>query len=258
MAWHFDETTGHHVTLGDNAALTLPDADWTIGGWIKLDDNAGSAYQYFLSWGGFGANPSINWLVAEATEGAIPNKLRVLVEDSDGDAFGVAGTGVTSAGTPGTSTLWQHLAVVRSGTALTQYVNGAADGTETDATVDAVDVADSLYLGMRSDNDGDRRFGGRMAEWAKWDRALSTDELTGLAAGYTPDHYPTPTWQLRMWGADYSEMRVPLTVTNQGSTAADHPGGLIYPSTPQLVFPAAVAPGFVSRKHCIIGGGIAL
>ena len=84
MAWHFDETSGHHVLLGDNAALTLPDGDWTIAGWIYLDDNAGNFFQYFLSWGAVSASPSLNWFVDETGE-ANANKLKVIAYDAGGD-----------------------------------------------------------------------------------------------------------------------------------------------------------------------------
>ncbi len=235
MAWHFDETSGHYVTLGDNAALTLPDGDWTIGGWIKLDDNLGSFYQYFLSWGRLNVSPSCNWFFNEALAPSNGNKLSVAVVDGGGDAFFF-----TSSGTPGTNTAWQHLALARASGVLTQYINGAADGSESDALVDAIDVGDSLYLGMRSDGSISRRLGGSMAEWAKWNRALSAGELLGLAAGWTPDSFPTPAWHVPMFGGQYIEKRVPLTVTNNNSTAADHPGGLIYPP-PSLILPLGVA-----------------
>lgn len=235
MAWHFNEID-QEVQITDNAALTLPDADWTLGGWLKLDDNTGSNFQYFLSWGALNANPSCNWLVNESGAGDA-NKMQALVEDSGGQQFAVISTG-----TPGTSTAWQHVALVRLGSTLTQYINGAADGTDTDATVDAVDVTTNLYFGTRSVDPTNRWFGGAMAEWAKWDRALSVGELLGLAAGWTPDHFPTPVWQIRMFGGQYAEMRVPLTVTNNGSTAADHPGGLIYPSGAIVVPVTAGAP----------------
>jgi hypothetical protein len=242
MAWSFDETNDD-VQLTDNAALSLPDADWTIAGWLKLDDNAGALFQYFLSWGNAGDTPSINWFFVEAGNGTDPGELKCWVEDADGDAYNAGA--IVSSGTPGSSTAWQHLAVVRSGNTLTQYVNGSADGTATNADVNGINVAANLYLGSRSDTDGDRYFGGDMCEWAKWDRALSAGELSGLAAGFTPDHFPTPAWQLRMWGGKYSEMRVPLTVTNNGSTAGDHYGGLIYPSA-AIVVPAVAAAGGLS------------
>ena len=69
MAWYFDESDAtQYVTVADNAALTLPSGGWTIGAWVALvDGNAGSAYKYWLSWGSFEADPSVNIYVTEAT-----------------------------------------------------------------------------------------------------------------------------------------------------------------------------------------------
>ena len=68
MAWHFDETNDL-VTVTDHTALTLPDADWTIAGWLKLTDNVGSAYQYVMHWGTFGSSPTMRLFFTEASAG---------------------------------------------------------------------------------------------------------------------------------------------------------------------------------------------
>jgi len=225
MAWSFDETDDD-VQFTDNAALTLPDGDWTIAGWIKLDDNAGVKYQYFLSWGTVDANPNLNWMFREHNcDAGDVDKLSCSCLDADGD--GGATIFIISAGTPGTSTVWQHLILQRSGDDITQYVNNVADGTVNDAAMDAVNVAGNLFLGSRSDQDADRRFGGDMAEWAKWDRALNASERAGLVKRYSPLFYPGWKWYVPMIRA-YQELIVPLTVTNDGSIAAPHPP-IIYP-----------------------------
>ncbi len=238
MAWNFDEVNDE-VQITDDAVLTLPDGDWSVGGWIKLTDNTGTQSQYFMSWGAFSAAPSFNWLVYEASHATFANRLELLTEDS-----GAAAMDVVPASTDvGTSTAWQHLIAVRTGVAtITVYRNGASFGSAFNSGYDAVDVSGNLYLGTRSSSPTDRWFGGDMAEWAKWDRALSADEITALAAGYVPDFFPTPVWHCRMFGGVYQERMVPLTVSNTGSTAADHPP-LIYPSRPQIITPPAAAPG---------------
>jgi len=164
---HFDETTGHHVLIPDNPSLTFPDGDWTVAGWIKLDDNAGAAFQYFMSWGGFSAVNSFNWFFNEATD-----QLAFRHEDPDGRSLDDV-----SSGTPGTRTDWMHLTMIRDGGTLTQYVDTAPDGSATLASFTFINRSDSFYLGMRSDNDPDRRLGGSMADWAKWNRALASDEI---------------------------------------------------------------------------------
>ena len=171
MARKFDEVDDA-LTLADHSALTLPNGNWTVSVWVKLDDNDGVYYQYFISWGGLYANPSFNWYFYEDGHGSEPDELRVYLNSS---------LILTSSGSPGTSRTWQHLALVRSGTTVTQYVNGSADGSGSHSA--AVDVADTFYIGQREDGSAGRYYGGHLAELAKWDRALSTGEIAALAGG---------------------------------------------------------------------------
>jgi hypothetical protein len=216
MALLFDEIDDKLV-IADNAALTFPDADWTLSGWVKLANNAGSLYQFFLSWGLTTYTPSINWWIAEASEASTPNKLGFRVIDNDGTDSSY----IYSTLTPGTSTDWQHFLLLRNGNSIQQYINGVVSGTYTNAAFDAIDRSDSLYLGCRSDLNADRFLGGRMAEWAKWDRALSSDEIAALAAGVCPRVF-SPVWWMPMF-TDAAEKIVPLSVTDNTSGVATHP-----------------------------------
>ena len=205
MSWHFDETSGQYVTLTDHAALTLPDDDWTIAGWLKLDDNVGSNGQYFLSWGGIAATPSLNLVITEASF-TDANELATYINNEN----------AYSSTQPGTSTDWMHIIVQRWSTTVRQFVNGVSVGTCGNSV--SVDVAGNLYFGARSDNDANRRLGGYMAEWAKWDRLLTDGEKALLVSGATPDSFSTGlVWYCPMYD-DFSESIVPLEVTNSNAT----------------------------------------
>ncbi|KKL85132.1 hypothetical protein LCGC14_1957770 [marine sediment metagenome] len=235
MAWSFDESNDD-VQITDDPVLTLPDGNWAIAGWVKLDNNTGSLFQYFFSWGGASASPSINLLFNEASA-ANPNELRFLIADSGGDQ-----ANGTSTGTPGTSTAWQHIIVQRSGNTFTQYVDGSADGSTINADVNNINLTSALYLGARSDEDNDRRFGGDMAEWAKWDRALVADERAALVLGFSPLFFQRDLkWYLPMV-RPYVELKEGLTVTNDGSTIGAHPA-IIYPGSNRIGLAAAAAAG---------------
>ena len=78
MAWHFDETNDN-VEVTDSSLLSLPNADWSVGGWINLDDNVGTAFQYFYSHDVNATNPSLNLHVREATAPDGANKLGVRI-----------------------------------------------------------------------------------------------------------------------------------------------------------------------------------
>jgi len=215
MTWRFDESDDD-VQIDDHAALTLPDSDWAIAGWIKLTDSTGAGAQCFLSWGAAGADPSLSWRFYEEDHASLANKLVLRLDDADGDIAYRA-----SAGTPGTSTVWMHLILQRSGNTYTQYVNGVADGADTEVAVDAINVATNLFFG--SFPNGVDRLGGDMAEWAKWDRALDATERGQLKDGVCPIAIAGLVWWCPMISGEYSEIIVPLTVTNDGTVAATHP-----------------------------------
>lgn len=236
MAWHFNETPSQYVTVGDDAAMTLPDGDWSLGGWVKFDDNAGSVGQYFLSHDTIHTANSINLYSYEASysDASVRNKLTAAILDAGGDYYSnKSGYHCVTSSTPASSTAWQHVLLVRSGSTLTWYINGAAAGSATNATVNSIDPSGSLHFGTRQDLNTDRCYGGALAAWGKWDRALSSDERSGLAAKKSPLWYPADlVWHLSM--EDYTEAMVPLTVTNHGSTLVAGPG--ILPPVCRQVF----------------------
>jgi len=77
VAWHFDEINDR-VELTDNAALTLPDGDWAIAGWIKLDDAVGSSQQFLVSWDAVNNSRSVNVFFTEDGN-ADPGELEVVI-----------------------------------------------------------------------------------------------------------------------------------------------------------------------------------
>lgn len=234
MAWHFNETNGQYVTIGDNAALTLPDADFTIGGWVYLDDNIGTKYQYFLSWGDPSADPSFNLYFREhgiATDG---DKLTVRFNNSDPVMLSTSAPGENT-------TAWMYVCIYRSSDTIYLEIDNVAEGNVAAGVGKfPIDVADSIYLGAREDLDEDRCLGGSLAEWAKWDRALSAAERAGLLR-FSPKFYPGLKWHCDM-RRRYRERVVPLTVTNNNSTVVAHPP-IIYPVAPMIVTAPAVAVG---------------
>lgn len=220
MAWRFDEVNDD-VQITDNAILTLPDADWTLGGWLKLTDNVGTLFQYFLSWGAFSAANSLNWFIIEESAGAgTDDELRLVIEDGEETNIQLTGTSNPFLN----NTDWTHLLLRRSGTTVTQYINAVADGAENSINFSAVNSASPLFFGSREDGNVDRFYGGYMAEWFKVDRALSANEITALANRANPSRVEGDNkWYCPMFSGDYTEYRNGLTVTNSGSIAADHP-----------------------------------
>ncbi len=210
MARHFNGTSSL-ITLADNASLTLPDSDWTIAGWIRLTDVSSASHHYFYSHGGYNATPSVNWYVQ-----AVTNVLTANIADSDGTSALIVNMVFDTVA-------WRHVLLQRDGNTIRQFVDGIARGTVDATSVDTVNVAEPLYLGTRSNVPGTRYFQGDMAEWAKWNVALCSDEIAKLVAGVRPvDIGPRPTWYLPMCGGLNEEISA-VAVVNSGTTEAEHP-----------------------------------
>lgn len=243
MAWHFDEVDDY-VTIDDHAALTLPAGDWSIGGWFKLTDNIGWYYQYIFS---CGTSNFYGFYVTESHGAGSPHELEFWVSEE------LSANAVTTNTNPGSHTNWQHVLAVKNGTTLRQYSDGSLNGSTT-ATVGEVDPDTDLCFGSSYDQNVNRFFGGSMAEWASWDRALSTDEIAALAAGYSPACFPLDRkWYVPMV-RDYVERDKALTVTNNGSIVVDHPP-IIYPGHPQPG-PSAATPVAGLPWHLFMGSAV--
>lgn len=217
-AWQFN-AANEEVEMADNAALNLPDADWTICGYFKLNSNTGTGFQNLFGWGVQSGAPSINIYIREASATS-PNAMTVNVRDAANDAV------VPIVGTPGTSTAWQRFCVTRTGAGvLTVYIDGASIGSGNNAATDDVDVAGSAWFGVDGDGSGEIINDGLLTDWGKWDRGLSAAELASLNK-FSVDCVGGHKWFVPMI-REYQEIANGLTLTNANTTYADGPP-LIY------------------------------
>ena len=98
MGWEFDETNDD-VQITDDAVLSVPNADWTVGGWVRLHNgNAGTVFKYFFSHDDPGTTPSLNLFIGEATHPSEANNLNV-----EANATKIVASDF------GTSTAWQNV-----------------------------------------------------------------------------------------------------------------------------------------------------
>jgi|GEM_PF-3679066 len=90
--------------------------------------------------------------------------------------------------------------------------------------IDGISRNDEVWLGGRSDGEAGRFYAGDLAEWAKWDRALSTIEIAALAVGYSPSFFSQDLkWHLPMDDGLCRQTCNELAVSNYGATSSDHP-----------------------------------
>ncbi|MBN2138417.1 MAG: LamG domain-containing protein [Sedimentisphaerales bacterium] len=171
----FDEADDY-LSVPDSPQIDLPDGDWSI--WLRycLADNSGSAYQYILSWGAFGATPSINLFIYE--DGiADAGSWKIDSKDNDGTAKSV----VSASQWPADSK-WHLLGVQRDASAgeIQLWMDGVKDNFESDAGFNGINRSDALNIGRRVDGNADRYFGGLVSQALKYDRALSDYEIAWL------------------------------------------------------------------------------
>lgn len=183
MSREFDETADY-LTVAYHSALALPDGDWTVQWWLRCDDITGTGYQYFHSWNwaAGAANERFYGYIAEASEPFPANGAPFIkCEDASGNVQQV----YTSEIFP--SNDWYHILVRRTGSgtsSLQVFVNGSNDTTYQDnADFNGINPSTGFEIGRRDDANATRYWGGRIAEHAKWDRALTDGEIAALARG---------------------------------------------------------------------------
>lgn len=212
-AWLFDGTNDF-VSLTDNAALTLPDGDWTVAGWVKLNSNSTSQDLFVVRHDRVSGD---GWEIRIISTGAVTDEASFIVQSDNGTFVSGASTGSPFL----SNTDWTHLVLQRSGSTVTLYIDAVSVASASNASLDAINPDEDLFLGNR--DNADINLNGSLAEWAKWDRAISAGELISLAQGFSANCLPGFLWFTPMLGGVYQEIKGGLTVTNNGTVSAAHP-----------------------------------
>jgi len=207
MAYGF-ERTGYVSAQG--SANDLPDGDWAVGGWVRIEDNHGNeAPQIVDQHPPAAARFSLAYYEDEYPLPDYRNRFTVLVRDDVG-----LERRIDSQGTYAASGAWQHVLVQRSGGVIRLYVAGSADPVTAEACGTVTISADMVFgrLGAMS-----------QAEWAKWDRSLGAREIRALAGGLSPRLLPQSCrWYLPMLRTLH-DLRGALTLCWTNTAAARHP-----------------------------------
>ncbi len=253
-SWLFDGNT-QYVSVAQFFPFEVSDAgseedyltaqSFSLAGWFKIASNVGEGQQYLVSQGTTDTKCVHLWL-EEAKSASNPNTLNFKLGDGEGDTLTI-----TSSTTPGESTDWQHVAIVRT-TATdtwTMYVNGASVGTAVAASVGEVLEAGTWYFGRNAD-DSDY-YNGYLAEWAKWDRELTATEVDQLSGtnGETlvdPWRIAKPAWYCSMAEAFTEQAQLDeVTITNSGATIPSGPA--VHPITYQYTLTLTNTNGAVTK-----------
>ncbi|KUO19884.1 sialidase family protein [Streptomyces dysideae] len=168
-ALEFDGTDDA-VRLPYRAQLPLGSKDFTASLWFRYSATTGE--QPFLWMGGIGSTQPQIWLRGEPAN----NRVRALITTREGArTVRTASVSTTGAHNDGQ---WHHLALRRGDGELMLFLDGTAVTTADVAGSVSRNSPFGVHIGQRMDSRA--FFTGAIDDVQVWDRALGTEELTGL------------------------------------------------------------------------------
>lgn len=169
------------------ASPGLPTADFTYAAWVYLDANSDETI--FMSGESSGGTDEFRLMFSTGTCGGA-GLLCVILNGS--------GSSINGATTVSTST-WTHVAITRSASAVTLFVNGKIDGSGTDSSTLSFGTC-NLIIGMDADgtssgctSSAGNWFDGKIDDARVYNRALSNQEIRSLS-NWAPG--PVLQWKL--------------------------------------------------------------
>lgn len=176
MAIQFDEIDDYY-SIADDASLTLPNSDWCVGIWTRVDDNTGTLFQYLTSNNNFSAANSLNIYITEASNATNPGEWYITTDLAS----------INSTSTPNGDGKDRLIIAQRSGSSLELWFCEPGQSATSEATGSLTTAIDGgvWNIGRRVDGNVDRYYGGIAGEFFKGDFALTSDEITALGSGLT-------------------------------------------------------------------------
>lgn len=174
----------------------------TIAFWFRTTAN--NVRQFVFACGG---DTSYARLALEFGDSGSPFSLNVYSTAYNGTTVPVINT-------------WYHIAITYDGSVLKLFVNGTQEISQTvSLTTSTTNFNIGRFYGASL------YFGGQLAEFAKWEVALSAGEITALAAGFSPAVVRNDSLEFHApLIRELHELREAATITNNNSAGiADHP-----------------------------------
>ena len=133
---HYFDGTGDYLTVPDTASFAMGSGDFTLEFWLYLTASNGTV---------------VNITGQSDNTGAVSSQSFVIYRNASNQMVGYVVSGSTQYICTSTTTVtagaWNHIALVRNGNTLTQYVNGVVDGTVSVTGVTINDSASVLGIG---------------------------------------------------------------------------------------------------------------
>lgn len=159
---------GDYITTGSATLGDFGTGDFTLSAWVKPD-----AY-----------DSAFHAVVSKGTVAA--TDLLLYINTSNVWAFYGDDANITLlSGVQTENGVWKHLAVTRSGSTATMYLDGVAITTDTSASADVGGNVHELVVGASGDGAA-RFFAGTIDDVRAYSRALSVDEIAAVMRSFIP------------------------------------------------------------------------
>jgi concanavalin A-like lectin/glucanase superfamily protein/carbohydrate esterase-like sialic acid-specific acetylesterase len=230
-----DNSTGH-VRYALTGGWNFPDADWTFGVWVRIDDPSGTQSQYIASPGAYGAEETFNFLIYEASH-TRPGSVELVVRGAGTTAIVIGGANNASF----LNNTWRLFIVerVKVGETLNIYhatpgVNAALYHTGSVSGLGAITLGAPMALGVRAPPlaGSERWLAGSIYSVFRMDGRLTAAEMNQLAKGedLVTDLAKAPALYTR-----FNTLTSPIA--NSGTAAngqANLNGGITLTTSPQF------------------------
>ncbi len=182
--------------------VTIPDFDYTNASdefsvcfWFKIDDVAGTLWQYMFSHNTYNVDNSLNVYFRESSEVENPEKVRTVVRLNDSTTWAYDTPASLADGQ------WHMYAITVSSTDGGKiYIDGSSVGSDPNLKGASFNPSTDIYIGARCDLNADRFYGnpstddGLLDDVRIYDEVLSADDIDGLYVGHFAEATgPNPT-----------------------------------------------------------------
>lgn len=141
----FNNASNQYLTVADNTQLQMGSSDFTAEAWINLSAlpaNTGTAGAFVIFQKGYTAGSNLEWsFIVSQTSGSY--NLSFLQSTT-----GTSATTYLSSSISISTNTWYHVAITKSSTTLTYYLNGVAYGT---STINATSFSSTGSLSIGAD-----------------------------------------------------------------------------------------------------------
>lgn len=232
MSIDTNNSVNNYYTIADAAALILPNADWAVGFWLYLGNNAGTSDQQFIGNNNTTAANFMGVYLRGADSGTNPDKFRFTYDDGNVSAW----TMTAGTATPANNNWNLVVAQRRAADGQFQLWWCPANSTATkigSRAIGSEGASDggTWYIGRRAPSGTQRMLSGNyLAEIFFLDSSLTQTEIEQLAGGIPINRLKTPIFYLPFRTANATENDV------MGSHNATEAGAvLVGPHHPPII-----------------------